>query len=71
MCCLVRRCVWIAGGDAMKKVSLMEVCVILCILAMLIFIGKQLVIPSIHTLLTCDDTVVRGVFKLECIKVIK
>ena len=71
MCCLVRRCVWIAGGDVMNKVSAIEIVLLILTVAVICFIAKQLVIPSIHTLLTCDDTVVRGLFKLECIRAIK
>ena len=71
MCSTVRCCVWIAGGDAMNKVSAIEILVFILIVAVICFVAKQLVIPSIYTLMTCDDTVVRGVFKLECIKVIK
>ena len=55
----------------MKNVSAIEILVLILIVAVSCFIAKQLVIPSIHTLMTCDDTVVRGVFKLECIRVIK
>ena len=64
-------CIWIIGGDVMKNVSAIEVLVLILIVAVICFIAKQLVIPSIHTLMTCDDTVVRGVFKLECVRVIK
>lgn len=67
MCC----CAWIVGGDAMKKVSAIEILVLILIVTVICFIAKQLVIPSIHTLMTCNDTVVRGVFKLECIRAIK
>ena len=67
----MRCCGWIVGGDVMKKASAIEILVLILIVAVICFIAKQLVIPSIHTLMTCDDTVVRGVFKLECIRVIK
>ena len=51
------------------KVTITEIVTVLCIVAVLIFAVKQFVIPSVKTLITCNDTVVRGVFKLECIKV--
>ena len=55
----------------MNKVAAIEIVLLILIVAVICFIAKQLVIPSIHTLLTCNDTVVRGLFKLECIRVIK
>ena len=53
------------------KTSITEIAVVLCLVAVLFFVAKTLVIPSINTLITCNDTVVRGAFKLECIKVNK
>jgi len=53
------------------KISIIEVVVVLLLVVTLFFVAKTLVIPSINTLMTCNDTVVRGLFKLECIKVNK
>lgn len=53
------------------KITITEVITVLCIVIILVFAVKELVIPSVNTLLTCEDTIVRGVFKLECIKVSK
>ena len=51
------------------KVTITEIVTVLCVVVVLIFVVKEFVIPSVKTLITCNDTVVRGVFKLECIKV--
>lgn len=53
------------------KITITEITVVLCVAFVLFFVAKTLVIPSINTLMTCNDIVVRGVFKLECIKVSK
>ena len=51
------------------KLTITEIVTVLCIVVVLIFVVKEFVIPSVKTLITCDDTIVRGVFKLECIEV--